>query len=81
MLTSRALGRDIHFNYFSIALAALFFFPALCYHLHPFTHKLWLFFFFLHRQQALVKYALAAESGLNLAQINAAHLCKVNGCG
>lgn len=25
MLTSRALGRDIHFNYFSIALAALFF--------------------------------------------------------
>lgn len=26
MLTSRALGKDIHFNYFSIALAALFFF-------------------------------------------------------
>ncbi|XP_056893155.1 protein sel-1 homolog 3 isoform X1 [Takifugu flavidus] len=27
-------------------------------------------------QRALVKYALAAESGLNLAQINAAHLCE-----
>lgn len=24
MLTSRALGRDIHFNYFSIAIAVLF---------------------------------------------------------
>lgn len=35
----------------------------------------------LHRQQALVKYALAAESGLNLAQINVAHLSEVNGCG
>lgn len=36
MLTSRALGRAIHFNYFSIAQAL--FFPALCYHLCPFTH-------------------------------------------
>lgn len=39
MLTSRALGRAIHFNYFSIAQASLFF-PALCYHLCPFTHPL-----------------------------------------
>lgn len=31
------------------------------------------------RRRALVKYALAAESGLNLAQMNVAHLCEVNG--
>lgn len=37
MLTSRALGRDIHLNYFSIAQASLFFsllFASISVHSH-----------------------------------------------
>lgn len=30
------------------------------------------------RQEALAKYILAAETGLGMAQVNAAHLCEVN---
>lgn len=31
-----------------------------------------------NREEALVKYILAAETGLGLAQSNAAHLCQVH---
>lgn len=67
MLTSRALGagtfRLSSFNHFLLSLL--------------FISKSYLFCCVANRQEAFVKYVLAAETGLGLAQSNVAHLCEV----
>lgn len=63
---------------------------SITFQLSAFNHFLWSLLFVsasshvlycvANRQEAFVKYILAAETGLGLAQSNAAHLCEVHIC-